>query len=139
AFVPGLTQEPIEPRHFRPEGRSTGRGQSVVPPPAVVGVAPIGFLDEAEGDQPGDGGVQSARAKPPTATELNVAEDAISVEVAVRQGEQDVELLKRKGVSGGGLAHGDASEQDVSTLDAVLPWSVGLPAVERPYNAAPPW
>jgi len=88
--------EGVEPRELLPRRLSPVAGDAVVAAPFVVAVAGRGarrLLDQALVEQPLQRRVQRARVQPRRGSgRAHVAQDGVTVAVAAREGQQDLEL-----------------------------------------------
>jgi hypothetical protein len=90
-----VAHQSLEPLRFGPENGSTERQQSIVAPPIVFATR-VG--DQPKGDQPRNGGVKRARPEPQVAggALFNILDDTVAMALAVREGQQNVELMWRE-------------------------------------------
>src|SRR5262245_60752144 len=104
--------------------------QQAVEAPSLVGTAGVG--DQPELDQASDGGIQRAGAEAECAfgPALDLLDDGIPMTVLARQGEQDMELMRRQRQKAIRIVH--ASNLDVSCFDVVGGGLVGSPSPKAP-------
>ena len=120
-----VIDERLEPPRLRPEHRATDRLQPVVAPPIVLAPA-VG--DEAKLDQPRNRRIERPGAQPQLTSGplLDLLDHGIAMTLAIGQGEQDVELMRRQRQKSMWIvAHTsnlDALGLDVAALGTVGAW-----------------